>query len=456
MSRAARPWALLLALAIAAGFSDGALALPCDPPVLGSPEAWFPRTGMPEYTKPLPHPAPDCPFYQAAWHEFLVDTQADARGAPAFLRFPPLNNIFAPAGATAHAADSEEAPLTINAGANQVVSNGVLIDRDGYPVFYAIHVNPAYADFARKNGLDTPAGIRDPAKNGLTFPAGVAEFKSAWRVLTDPADFPDYITVRARVPRLRVHGDRVVVDPTSMYVATVGLIGLHVVFAIEGHPEMVWSTFEHVDKTGSADLAPQALVDPAPNANPLLISPNVDYVLFRRGSPTMISQVPPAFAEYAAGLDHSGARFARDGRVLTTPVYRTYPGSRMTQSSEDDEVLALNAGVRAEMIAAGLAGHDRRINYRLVGATWLDRPQDSFIPNAAFANAPDQTTKTGPVAGQDALSSVAMESFTQVERPGCFSCHNTESIVVSRATSIPDRLLNVSHILSHYLQTLGE
>ena len=151
-----------------------------------------------------------------------------------------------------------------------------------------------------------------------------------------------------------------------------------------------------------------------------------------------------------------GGRFARDGRLLTTPVYRTYPGSNLTRSSEDDEVLALNAGVRAEMIAAGRGANDRRINYRLVGATWLDRPEDSFIPDASFANAPDQTTKTGPVAGQDALSSVAMESFTQVDQPGCFSCHDTQRIEVSAEDWLPARLANVSHLFSHYLQTLDD
>jgi hypothetical protein len=249
-------------------------------------------------------------------------------------------------------------------------------------------------------------------------------------------------------------GGRIVADPTSTYVATVGLIGLHVVFAIDGHPEMIWSTFEHVDRNGSADLAPQALVDPAPNTDPLLISPNVDYVLFRRGSPTTINQTPPPLAEYAAKLDADGRRFDRGDTVLTTPVYRTYPGSNLTRSSEDDEVLALNVGVRAEMLAIDSA--DRRINYRLVGATWLDRPEDFFIPGATFENAPDQTTKTGPVAGQDALSSVAMESFTQVDQPGCFSCHDTQRIEVSAGDWIPRRLTNVSHLFSHYLQSVGE
>jgi hypothetical protein len=445
---------LLLSLAALAGISGTAQALPCDPPPPSTVAAWFPVTPTPAYAKPLPHPAPDCPFYQAAWQEFLHDTEADRAGVPAFVRFPSPEAVFAPPAAAATPPQDAAMPLTIDAGATQVTSGGVLIDRDGYPVYYAIHVNPAFAAFIRGQGLTTPAGIGDPGKAALTIPAGAAEFKSAWRVLTNPADFAGYITATARLPRLRVMADGVTADPSATFVATVGLIGLHVVFAMEGHPEMIWSTFEHVDRNGNADLAPQALVNPEPNQTPLLISPNVEYILFRRGSPTNVDQLPPTLGRYAASLDADGRRFAGTSGVLTTPVYRTYPGSRVTQSAEDDEVLALNAGVRAAMLAANPA--DRRSNYRLVGATWLDRPQDSFAADESFANAPGQTTKTGPVAGQDALSSVALESFTQVDRPGCFSCHDTQAIAISPGVALPARPLNMSHLFSRYLQSAGE
>lgn len=438
-------WAVLLYVV----FSDGAQALPCDPPALSATQPWFPVTSAPAFDKPAPHPAPDCPFYQAAWHQFLFDLQKDANGTPALLSYPALDAVFGQ-----HAA-AVAGPLVLNAGANQVTSDAVLIDRDGYPVYYAIHVNPAFAAFIRESGLDNPAGILDPARRALTSPAGVAEYKSAWRVLTNPAEFPDYLTTTAQVPRLHVAGGRLIADPTSTYLATVGLIGLHVVFAIDGHPEMIWSTFEHVDRNGSADLTPQSLVNPQREKAPLLISPNVEYILFRRGSPSLIDPAPPALADYAAHLDAVGASFTNGASPFTTPIYRAYPGSNMTQPSEDDEVLALNAGVRAEMLSAGLA-NDPRIHYRLVGATWLDRPEDTFAAGTVFANAPDQTTKTGPVAGQDALSSVAMESFVQIDRPGCFSCHDTQGIDVSPTISIGARRLNMSHLFSHYLQSVGD
>ncbi len=66
------------------------------------------------------------------------------------------------------------------------------------------------------------------------------------------------------------------------------------------------------------------------------------------------------------------------------------------------------------------------------------------------------------LAGEDRMSSVAMESFTQA--PGnfnnCFTCHNTEAI---NANGVPTKrqtagvnlldpgLLNVSHVISNFI-----
>jgi hypothetical protein len=66
------------------------------------------------------------------------------------------------------------------------------------------------------------------------------------------------------------------------------------------------------------------------------------------------------------------------------------------------------------------------------------------------------------LAGEDRMSSTAMESFTQA--PGafnnCFTCHNTQAITVNGIPTDKDGqshklldpgMLNVSHILSQFL-----
>ena len=64
------------------------------------------------------------------------------------------------------------------------------------------------------------------------------------------------------------------------------------------------------------------------------------------------------------------------------------------------------------------------------------------------------------LAGEDRLSSTAMESFTQDEHsfPNCFSCHNTQAVTdkgvpLSRGGNqlLDPKLINVSHVLSQFL-----
>src|SRR5262249_35743663 len=86
-------------------------------------------------------------------------------------------------------------------------------------------------------------------------------------------------------------------DPTSHLVTEdknaprlvkVALVALHVVFTLPGHPEFVWTSFEHVDGQGTPDIAPMAI------DNPVLTDPNnlqdtnivghADMVLFKAGT----------------------------------------------------------------------------------------------------------------------------------------------------------------------------
>ena len=67
-----------------------------------------------------------------------------------------------------------------------------------------------------------------------------------------------------RSSRPRPTGD-IVKDGDKTRVVTVALLGIHVVGTIEGHPEFVWSTFEHVNRTGRRTGS--AMSRPTPSAN---------------------------------------------------------------------------------------------------------------------------------------------------------------------------------------------
>src|SRR5260370_5287024 len=58
------------------------------------PDAWLPTTPVPTNETPPPHPAPDCPFYRAAWQAFLYVTQPDMDGRPRLLSDPTIADLF--------------------------------------------------------------------------------------------------------------------------------------------------------------------------------------------------------------------------------------------------------------------------------------------------------------------------------------------------------------------------
>jgi hypothetical protein len=87
--------------------------------------------------------------------------------------------------------------------------------------------------------------------------------KSAWQIVDDANPPGDYITARAVVPILSVENGQVFVSKDKTRTVTVALLSLHVVFVLDIHPEFIWSTFEHVDNTGTPDLAPLAAANPS-------------------------------------------------------------------------------------------------------------------------------------------------------------------------------------------------
>lgn len=72
------------------------------------------------------------------------------------------------------------------------------------------------------------------------FPGGTTEIKIAWKVLTSADDSTRYFVMKANIDG--VAGDE-----------TLGLIGFHLAMATDLHPEMVWSSFEHIDNSAECN-----------------------------------------------------------------------------------------------------------------------------------------------------------------------------------------------------------
>ena len=197
--------------------------------------------------------ANSCIFHQWSWEAFVWAMRIeDSSGLPVFLglKTPP---VLVAGGDSSDDKDSltlkvrskkqDNTGQTIVAF-NQAATRAVIADQTGQAVFYSIHMNDAYADFAQKyvtmEGYNTASATDN-------FPVGSAVFKAAWRVVQGSESGTDLFTTAATVPVLESVDGGGVAESESTRNVTVGLIGLHVVGVTENHPEFVWGTFEQMN-----------------------------------------------------------------------------------------------------------------------------------------------------------------------------------------------------------------
>lgn len=457
-------------------------------------------TAAPGNGLPNPPVDNDCDFYKWAWESFLYVTERRPDNKPAFLSYPTIERafpkVFSPPG-TAAAAVTAPSMLTLSVRniepalsaktkwsqaiaadvlgdaapvlddgvmqAGQAGAGAVLVDRNRNPVFYTIHVNQTFADFVQANGLDdmtrmfadptNPDDVKskNPVPADLEFRTGSMEFKSSWMILDGPvSNYPNYITTRAKIPVLKNEpnktgqGTHLVVDKSKpLREVNVGLLGLHVVGVIDGHPEFIWASFEHAnDKTGERDVAPAAHDNPAPSNTPpqTIDNANKNYPVFAANTPVDKANIP---VNQPVGPDQ---KFTNP-----TPVFRIFPGSASKRPDdappgkwEDPAITDLNQQMTTLFAGKDPAGKDWRRNYRLVGAVWMNQPRkDGFKEGMVFSN--DDPL----LAGENRLSNASIESFTQTAAPHCFSCHTTDVQDQDLGTKfLPARRINISHVFT--------
>jgi hypothetical protein len=313
----------------------------------------------------------------------------------------------------------------------QAGQRNILIDQDDHTLYYGLHMNKAFYDFIQKNKLDTPQAIQN-VNPYLSFPPGLVEFKTAWKDI-DPLDFPDaggnygtpngivpppplpdslkqlggqqltwddnYITTMAWLPYLTQDPTTHVVkeDADHPVLRKVALVAIHSVFTLPGHPELIWGSIQHVNIYAS-DPAVTAYagttVMGAPDTQPDNTGPSGTAALPSPDDPQNLRQTAVASADnyllYKGGTAQNKADQPLDTTAITLneanqsfpgqseSVYRMFPGSKSNDLAPDGAVYSLNSNIGyafSQAIAKGLDTKvDKRQNYRLVAAVWLDKP----------------------------------------------------------------------------------
>ena len=251
--------------------------------------------------------------------------------------------------------------LPLEAAIAQAVG-GWLIDRQANPTYYQVAVNETSYQYVRDNRY-YDANVLNRATR-IQFGDGALEVKGAWRIVQG-AETSRYHTVAAQVMTFDASG-----QPTGQYKsATVGLVGLHIIYKAPGFPQWTWATFEHVDNAPDASNATGTWSYFNPSCTGPFCAPNISPLVLHApfGTPNQVTRLSPIRPEITA------ANTAWQARLNTTPFQY----------------------------------------YRLISPQWPSDPQNPGNPQG--------TPTPGTVAN------VTLESYVQ-PTSSCMDCHSTARV----------------------------
>lgn len=326
-------------------------------------------------------------------------------------------------------------------------------------VYYGVHVNDVYAYFleGQKKGAfikdknhpesnfpnDFPvwpselAQVVDYARSqGATLPDADAltmEFKTSWvdaATLNNPNEF---LLIDAIVPNYEMtpNADKWSVSTSQPTVRKqLALLGVHVVGTVQGHPEMVWATFEH--KSNAPDVSyfyessngQNQKVNGSSAGDWIFMSTNGDMNNANIAHAKDCSTSSPTF-----GCTEGDIVAIPPNKITASDTNRANPWGSFGDNASGDipnnnaQIISLNNDVIGFLPAS-----DVRRNYILSGAVWTKGggiPVESKV-NGNFVMLtppPESATQVGSLQ----LANSTMETYHQAPTDpslGCFSCHN--------------------------------
>jgi hypothetical protein len=344
----------------------------------------------------------------------------------------------------------------------QAGGSAVLLAQNSSVVYYTIVANDVYAYFASQINSQNPVptalfpttqadlnAIQQYA--GQTFPDGIAlavEVKLSWVDISAVQNPGNYITTPAFVPTYDTSNPKKWV-PNGDKFTTLALAGVHFVGSVNGHPEMVWSTFEHFGNSPAGQYqyvnnANQTITVPATSAGSWLFSTpnssgpfNVAHANYQ--TPPFITGSPiPNQSNQFFNVSPSDTQLVYPFGVAPTGVPNQEDA---TPAAANTEVLSNNNSVLGWLNT--LATGDVRSNYFLVGSTWTF---GGYAPTGQYN--PTTNNGNGAEIGTNFLANSTMETYHQASSnssgSNCFICHADTSTGHKATTA-------VSHIFSEML-----
>lgn len=185
-----------------------------------------------------------CQFYQFSWQWFLqlVSPAKDST----IRQFQDQKNYPILEGVGDNSCDDKIGSNTLFTVLNKIRDGFAIPERTGQAgtfgkAIYDQAGNIVFYDVRFSRNLCNAGKIQ--AKPN--FPAGTTEMKTAWKQLTSQDDVKRYFVMEADIDGI----------PGK---EKLGLIGFHLAVATNLHPEMVWSSFEHIDNSAECNNAGEA------------------------------------------------------------------------------------------------------------------------------------------------------------------------------------------------------
>ncbi|MGH1487166.1 MAG: hypothetical protein ACRBCI_13210 [Cellvibrionaceae bacterium] len=338
----------------------------------------------------------------------------------------------------------------------QAGGGDVLISQKKSLVYYGIHANDVYAIYTtgQKNKAfkkpltyefpNTPQELEAVSNYAAQqgYPLGwekialAMELKTSWVDASTLTKKNDYVLTQAVVPvfdRSKPKGPWTI---TSTEEKTLALVGMHVVGTVNQHPEMVWSTFEHINNV--PDNAYIYNTSSGTATQPYQSKGN-QWTFLPEGAamPTAID------ANAKVQTSGSSEEIVNINGADIGPInnLRVFPWGNLPGSSGDTTSIANNTDLVSINVSvlSQLAKGDIRGNYIQTGGIWTAKGQ---IPS----NGSDTNLR-----GSLHLANTTMETFYQYDNPNgfkpinCFGCHS----------STPKKANQVSHIFGE-LQPLSK
>lgn len=334
--------------------------------------------------------------------------------------------------------DSEEGQAT----------DDVLMAQNGSLIYYISMVNDVYAQYL--NGVANSGGsvsgsefpttqdqlnaivayaetqgitVKDP--NTLTI-----EIKTSWVDASQLTNVSSYITMDAIVPTYDTSDDQKWI-PNGSTQKKLAMIGVHIVGTIDGHPEMVWATFEHVNNAPNLEYT---YLDAENNTKTQAADTGNDWLLNGDSSDSNYNQSHMKFCNSnelnANNCDDLNSIFATKGNTISASnTTMTKPwgvanegapnAENSTPAASNSQVISINNSVLGQ-----LAEGDLRKNYIFIGATWTDSGAAPTGTSYSSTN-----TAKGVAIGTSQLANSTMETYAQngagySQYGTCFSCHS--------------------------------